>query len=136
MMKGLKAAIVILMDIVFSPLTILSALWSKLLVMAGFRHAIVAELIYTKLGVLPVNDHYYQPLINPKKHLRHSLRKDRNLPGIDFHDEQQLALLESFKYNDELLKIPLEPAAGELAFYYNNHSFCSGDAEFLYNMVR
>jgi len=135
-MKGLKTSLFIIIEIVFSPLTVVSALWSKLLATVGFHRAVLAELIFTRLGVLPINDHYYQPLINPKKHLRYPLSKDRNLPGISFNDHQQLSILDNFDFNDELLKIPLEAPKGEMTFYYNNHSFCSGDAEYLYNTVR
>jgi hypothetical protein len=34
--------------------------------------------IFSWLGVLPILDQYYQPLINPKKHLKKSLRVDRD----------------------------------------------------------
>jgi hypothetical protein len=61
-----------------------------------------------QLGFLPILDHYYQPLINPKKHLTKSLREDRQLRGIDFNIEEQLTLLKSFRYNEELLKFPID----------------------------
>ena len=88
-----------------------------------------------QLGILPVLDHYYQPLINPKKHLRKSLRDDRELPGIDFNTEEQLNLLAEFNYNQELLKFSIRKKKG-IEFYYENDSYGSGDAEYLYNMIR
>ena len=88
-----------------------------------------------KLGVLPVLDHYYQPMINPEKHLRKSLREDRKLTGINFNTKEQLELLAKFKYNNELLSFPVDKN-NESGFYYNNASYESGDAEYLYNMVR
>jgi len=88
-----------------------------------------------KIGVLPVIDHYYQPLINPKKHLIKSLREDRDLPGIDFNREGQLDLLSKFNYNDELIKFPMEKT-NRVEFFYNNEWYETGDAEYLYNMVR
>ena len=88
-----------------------------------------------QLGILPVLDHYYQPLINPKKHLKKSLRDNRELSGIDFNSEEQLDLLAQFKYNEELLKIPLKKGK-DIEFYYNNGSYESGDAEYLYNIIR
>jgi predicted O-methyltransferase YrrM len=87
------------------------------------------------LGVLPIVDHYYQPLINPKKHLKKSLRDDRDLPGIDFNTAEQLDLLSKFNYNEELLEFPLQKRK-DTEYYYNNYSFTSGDGEYLYNMVR
>lgn len=91
--------------------------------------------IFMKRGVLPVRDHYYQPLINPRKHLQKSLREDRNLPGIDFNISEQLQLLVSFDFNDELKKFPIEKGPA-LEYYFKNGSFESGDGEFLYNILR
>ena len=51
-----------------------------------------------KLGVLPLLDHYYYPLINPKKHLHKSLFEDRELSGIDWNVSEQLTLLEKFNF--------------------------------------
>ncbi len=98
----------------------------------------VEEAIFSELGILPILDHYYQPLINPKKHLKKSLREDRNLPGINFNVEEQLEILGKFDYNEELLEFPIENTdeADEEAFYYNNGFYASGDAEYLYNMIR
>src|SRR5207249_4692755 len=70
-----------------------------------------------------------------KKDLRKSLRENRTLPGIDLNDEEQLNLLKSFSFNEELLMFPVEKK-GEIEFYYNNHGYESGDAEYLYNMIR
>jgi len=115
------------------PLTFLSTLWLKFVRKAGIGKA--SDYIFMKLGILPVPDHYYQPLINPGKHLRRSLREERYLPGIDMNTEEQLRLLNSFGYNDELKTISLEKT-NEHAFYYNNAFYGPGDAEFLYNIIR
>jgi hypothetical protein len=95
----------------------------------------IGDRIFMALGILPVLDHYYQPLINPKKHLTKSLRDDRELPGIDFTESEQLNLLSRFDYNDELLKFPLTKSDA-IEYHYNNDSYCSGDAEYLYSIVR
>lgn len=115
------------------PFTFLSALWLWFVRKAGIGK--IEDKIFMKVGVLPILDHYYHPLINPKRHLFKSLREDRFLPGIDFNTKEQLELLSKFNYNDELLKIPLKKT-GSLEFYYNNDSYLSGDAEYLYNVVR
>ena len=88
-----------------------------------------------KLGLLPIRDHYYQPLINPKKHLLKSLRNDRHLPGIDLNIQEQLAILQTFIFNDELEQFSVEKKKG-LEYYYKNGSFESGDGEYLYNIIR
>lgn len=85
---------------------------------------------------MPIDDHYYQPLINPKKHLKKSLREDRNLPAIDFNVNEQLSLLSRFDFNDEMLLFPMLRNTKVNTFFYENGSYLSGDAEYLYNMLR
>lgn len=115
------------------PLTFFSALWLRFVKSAGI--GVIEEKLLMTVGVLPVIDHYYQPLVNPKKHLSKSLRNDRKLPGVDFNTAGQLDLLAKFDYSNELLQFPLEQA-GSNTYYYNNTSYEAGDAEYLYNMVR
>lgn len=114
------------------PFTFLSSVWLKFVKKAGTGK--IGDYIFMKVGILPILDHYYQPLINPKKYLTKS-RDDRELPGIDFNTEEQLRLLSKFNYNEELLKFPLDKREdGE--YYYNNYNYSSGDAEYLYNVIR
>ena len=116
-----------------APLTFLSSIWLKFVKKAGTGR--IGDKIFMKLGILPILDHYCQPMINPKKHLTKSLRDDRELRGIDFNINEQLDLLAKFNYDEELLKFPLSKKK-DIGFYYNNDSYCSGDAEYLYNIVR
>jgi predicted O-methyltransferase YrrM len=116
-----------------SPLTLLSAIWLKCVRRVGIGR--LEEKIFMRVGVLPIIDHYYEPLINPKKGLTRSLREDRELPGIDFNIEEQLILLDKFNYNEELVKVPINKGA-EFGYYYNNASYESGDGEYLYNIIR
>lgn len=88
-----------------------------------------------KVGVFPIQDHYYEPLFNPGN-LKYSLRKDRNLPGIDLNISEQLDLLKLFNYNVELLKFPMNKKENKIEFGYNDGPFLSGDSEYLYNMIR
>lgn len=128
----IKKALILFTEIL-SPITILSSLWLKFVRRIGIGK--LTNFIFSKVGLLPVQDHYYQPLINPKKHLKKSLREDRYLPGIDLNVSEQLELLKKFRYNEELLRIPLKKPY-KRDFYYDNGSFESGDAEYLYNMIR
>ena len=116
-----------------TPLTFLSSAWLKFVKKKGTGKC--NNNIFMKLGVFPILDHYYQPLINPQKHLLRSLRDNRNLPGIDYNVNEQLQILAGFNYNEELLKFPVNREK-ENEFCYNNGSYGSGDAEYLYNMVR
>ncbi|MEK6780172.1 MAG: class I SAM-dependent methyltransferase [Bacteroidota bacterium] len=135
-MKKILIGLFKISDVLFFPITILAAIWSRLISSAGWHNSVLSERIFMTFGVLPIRDQYYQPLINPKRHLKFSLRKDRILPGLDLNKEYQLQLLGSFNYNEELLKIPIYSNRLVAAFYYNNGSFQSGDAEFLYNIIR
>lgn len=93
-------------------------------------------------GLWPVLDHYYEPLINPARHLRYSLSTDRHLPGISLNVVEQLELLDRFQYNDELSAIPLDSdtsaafASSSPRFFYRNGYYEAGDAEFLYSIIR
>ncbi|MES2381274.1 MAG: class I SAM-dependent methyltransferase [Bacteroidota bacterium] len=115
------------------PVTFMASLWLKFVKKAGTGK--MGNRIFMQLGILPILDHYYQPMINPEKHLTKSLRDDRKLTGIDFNAEEQLNLLAQFNYNEELLTFPVNKQ-NNIAFYYNNSSYGSGDAEYLYNMIR
>jgi hypothetical protein len=73
-------------------------------------------------------------MFNPV-HLHRPTSEDRLLPGININIDEQLAILDRFDYSQELLMLPIE-STGNLEFYYHNGSFESGDAEYLYNMIR
>jgi hypothetical protein len=119
--------------IIFSPFTLLSALWIKFVLL--FKTKNISDNIFMKLGVLPISDHYYQPMINPGRDLRKSLRLDRNLPGINFNLNEQLDLLSKLNYNQELIQFPMNKPEN-LGYYYNNNSYMSGDSEYLYSIIR
>ena len=119
----------------FSPLTYVSSLWLREVAKRGRYEDWVSETIFMKTGLLPVTDHYDNPLINPKKYLKRSLRDDRDLPGIDLNVEEQIQLLNNFCYSDEILKFPLNRRKKN-EFYFNNPMYSLGDAEYLYNVIR
>jgi len=124
-------------DLLLSPLTLFSAIWYKFIRTAPVQKMPISERIFMKVGVLPVNDHYYQPLINPSRHLSKPLNEDRALPGINWNTAEQLQLLQQFNYTNELNTIPSNKKdTDQLRYYYNNHSFLPGDAEYLYNIIR
>jgi len=86
------------------------------------------------IGVFPIRDHYYEPMFHPR-HLRFPLDTDRDLPGIDWNDDGQLALLETMNYANEIegrWHAPGRPPQ----FHIDNGSFGPGDADYWYNVVR
>ena len=132
-MKNFLKAVVKLLVVLGSPLTLVSTIWLKIVTKSKVR--VLNDKIFMTVGILPILDHYYQPLINPKRHLKKSLRDDRFLPGINFNINEQLILLSTFNYNEELIKFPLSKSIN-IEFNYDNTSYESGDAEYLYNVIR
>ncbi len=126
-----------IIDVLISPFVLTGALLFKRLRGRKFYLFPIARKIMFSVGVYPINDYYYEPLFNPAL-LKESLRKDRALPGMDFNIEGQLQVLRSFDYNGELLEIPLKKknSLDELEYCYTEGPFQSGDAEYLYNMIR
>lgn len=96
--------------------------------------SLISKFIFNKIGVFPILDHYYEPLFNIKR-LTHSLSEDRQLNGIDFNLPEQFSLLKKFNFRDELIAISNQPK-NELTYSFSNNTFCSGDAEYLYNIIR
>ncbi len=99
MKKDLKKIILIL----GLPITYFSALWLRFI--SNGQRLQSNERIFSILGILPVLDHYYQPLINPKKHLKKSLRSDRHLKGIDWNIEKQLSIFQSISLYGRIKKV-------------------------------
>lgn len=133
-MRGVLTFAVRVADLLGAPITFLAAHWVRLLRRIGLRWLPVSRAVFNAVGVMPIRDHYYEPLFHPR-HLRAPLDQPRRLPGIDLDVPRQLALLESLRYQEELLAFPVHPPApGE--FGYLNRSFGPGDAEILYAMIR
>lgn len=122
-------------DFILIPLTLPFAWFLKTARKRQFKNLPFTKAILFKVGVFPIIDHYYEPLYNPES-LKKSLREDRNLSGIDFNIPEQLELLSRFNYNEELVQFPKEKLNDKIEFCYNHGSFLSGDAEYLYNMIR
>ncbi len=100
----------------------------------GIENLRLNRVVFNRVGIFPIMDHYYEPLFNPK-HLSQALEEKRSLPGVDFNQDGQMSLLRQFKYNDELLAMPMDKE-GENEFYFNNGWFGPGDAEYYYNLIR
>lgn len=94
----------------------------------------VSRAVLNNIGVFPILDHYYEPLFRTSSLVK-SLREDRSLPGIDFNNEEQLHILSRFQFNGELLAFPMEKKE-EAEYAYNFGPFLSGDAEYLYSLIR
>ena len=133
-LKSILLFIVRIIDWLLTPLTLAASVWLKVIRKAGIHRMKASKRIFNAIGVFPILDHYYEPMFNTTK-LKKPLRMDRPLPGIDFNIEEQISILERFSFTEELKKFPIEKSS-KLEFYYNNGPFGSGDAEYLYNIIR
>jgi hypothetical protein len=79
-------------------------------------------------------NHYYEPLFDERQ-IKQPLSDDRGLPGIDWNVDEQLEILDSFDFNEELNDVPTSKL-DDWTFYMNNDSFQSGDAEYWYSLIR
>src|SRR6516162_7259680 len=123
-----------LIDLLFVPIAATASLAMRVIRWAGLGRLPLTLQVLRKVGIFPIRDHYYEPLFNPA-HLRKPLSEDRELMGIDWNIAEQLDLLRRFRFNDELARFPVNRQADH-RFFYQNDAFESGDAEFLYNVIR
>ncbi len=121
-------------EIISLPLVYPAALLLKTIRKIGlWRFPILRKTFYVA-GILPVNDHYYGPMVNPTR-LKKSLGEDRNLPGLDLNISEQLHLLSKFQFSNELGASKTEKEH-ELQYHFDNIYFTGGDAEYYYNIIR
>jgi Methyltransferase domain len=121
-------------DIVASPVVYCAAWLLKIVRKVGVRRLPACKRALLSVGVFPIRNHYYEPLFDPRE-LRIPLDQNRVLPGIDWNVAEQLALLRQFSFNGELKDI-VGPKTDELTYHSDNPAFKSGDADFLYNLIR
>lgn len=115
------------------PLTYVSALWLRFV--KSDNGDSVEDKIFMHVGILPLIDHYYEPMINPKRDFKDSYEEDRLLVGINFNIENQLKYLKSLSYSEELSDISFEKI-GKNEYHYQNKNFEFVDADALYNVIR
>jgi hypothetical protein len=85
-------------------------------------------------GVQWRSTHYYQPTYADRD-LPADVTTPRDLPGLDLHEADQLALLASFAVQGELESLN-DAAKSDLAYSFDNLQYGPGDAEALYAMIR
>jgi len=128
------AALYKLLDILLVAFVYPSALLLKYIRRVGVKKFPSCKRALLQVGVFPIRNHYYEPLFDGRQ-LRHKLSEKRCLPGIDWNVDAQLAILESFSTAQELRKFTNQHFDGK-TFYFGNGAFESGDAEYLYNIIR
>ncbi len=121
-------------DILLALLTYPAAWLLKTIRRTGVQRLPHCRRALMRVGVFPLLDHYYEPQFVTGE-LRIPLSEERSLPGIRWNIEGQLDLLDQLRFADELTGIP---ATGDEPdqFRMKNGSFESGDAEYLYQIIR
>ena len=114
--------------------TIPAAFVLKVVRRFGLDRLRLCRRVLLRIGVLPVNRHYYEPFVVAAD-LRRPLDEERRLGGIDLNVAEQLHVLESLHYEHELADLR-HPKQTPLDFRLGNNSFESGDAEYLYQILR
>ena len=104
-MKRLIKSLLPLADIVLVPIIYPAALLLKAIRKAGVSRMRFCKGALMRVGVFPILNHYYEPLFDGQS-LSRPLDQDRDLPGIDWNVIEQLNILESFDFNEELKDIP------------------------------
>ena len=132
--SSIKKARARMWDIIFSPLTLIAALWFKKIRKFGLKNMPISDSILTNVGIYPLNDHYYEPLIK-RKSLDRNYRKQRSLSGIDWNVDGQLNTLKNFNFQKELADIP-QNKTKQREYFYLNGNFEAGDGGFFYSMIR
>lgn len=130
----MKKIVIALIDSMGIPLTIFCLKWLRFLRKIGLERMPHSRKQLIQVGVLPVTDHYFEPLFHHNQ-LNRPLNFSRELSGIDWNNQRQLDLLKNFRYQQELLAIPWSQIKPH-AFSYDNNSYRAGDAESLYCMIR
>lgn len=123
-----------LADILLSPLVYPAGHFLKWIRTLGVAKLPRCKQALMHVGVFPISNHYYEPRFDNRT-LKKPLDADRNLPGIDWNVSEQLELLKSFAFADELKDVS-RSKVDDQHFYIDNDFFLSGDAEYLYSLIR
>lgn len=117
-------------DILFAPLTLLAGIWFRVVRFWSFGKLPVTKVIFLKLGVFPVVDHYYEPLFDFRK-----AGKRKISSKLNFNDAQQFRLLGELNVDAELQGTPADKT-DQTEFNFNNGSFEDKDARLYYSIIR
>jgi hypothetical protein len=122
-----------LLDSALSILVIPAALTLLKYRQLGSAHLPKTTLRLKKIGVFPIRNHYYEPLFDDTQ-LQTPLLDNRPLPGLNLNTPGQLSFLKTLVYSTELIALELDKQGSN--FCINNGKFESGDAEYLYQIIR
>ncbi len=137
-MKILKSIIlkcIVIIDVLWSLFIIPSAYILKMYRIAGSKKMPKTTERLEKVGVFPITNHYYEPMFDTRDLQFESIRK---LSGIDLDLDGQIKFLNNLNFAEEILAESWndEKENNSPDFSFSNGFFESGDAEFLYQVIR
>jgi predicted O-methyltransferase YrrM len=132
--KRIADAIAPVIDVLLVGLVIPAAYLFRFLRHLGLSRLRLTRAVLMRIGVLPVRNHYYEPFATSRDLMR-PLTQERDLPGIDLNEAGQLRFLSTLNFEKELGQLE-KPTADHYDFKFGNDMFESGDAEYLYQVIR
>jgi len=132
--KRIADAVVPVFDMAIVIFVIPAAILLKMVRRLGLFRLKFTRSVLIRIGVLPIRNHYYEPFVDPRV-LRRPLDEERDLPGIDLNVQGQLDFLSALTFENELGYLT-SPRNNPNEFRLGNQSFESGDAEYLYQLIR
>ena len=139
-MITLYRIIVSIFDLLIAPFLFVSALLMHsvrkyiIVFWVDYSYFKISRRIFNWIGVFPIIDHYYDPQFRFGK-IKNKRQSTRRLTGLEMNINEQLILLNSMDYNDELVELNSLPAS-KLTYSFHKGPFRSGDSEFLYSFLR
>lgn len=135
MRSGIVQRLAPVLDPLFAPLVWLAAQQLKLVRRMTPGRSRYCMAVLDSVGVYPLIDHYYDPLIN-LRNLRKPLSDIRNIAGIEFRTAEYLAFCETLTEMPEMLDTPDSIGAGENRYHFSATTFGPLDATIFYGIIR
>jgi hypothetical protein len=125
-------------DLPYSVIVVLPAYLLRAYRLAGSKEMPKTTKRLEKIGVFPIINHYYEPLFDTRDLEKRLIGSPRKLPGINLDLAGQRKFLTNLAYSKELIAESwnVKKEKNTLEFFLSNGAFESGDAEFLYQMIR
>jgi len=133
-MSILKKNILLLKDVIQTPIVYVAAHLLRHLRQFGIDRSPLCKSILMNVGVFPILNHYYEPQFDGRM-LSLTTRGESCIPGVDFNRDEQLSLLRNLSFSEELIHNK-SFFINDIAFSIDNGNFESGDAEYWYNFIR
>lgn len=131
MLSFLRKCIFTLTDCLLAPFSILFLPLLKRIRRLGVLNFPVHKWLFSKIGVFPLADHYYEPQFVFEQGYNASCKRKLM---IDFREGKQLTALSAMRYQEELNDLTIDACGDD--FYVNNPAFSTADADLYYLLIR